>query len=247
MNTGAILNLRSYANAVEAHEHDFFQLVLPISGALKLEIGKEGGAVRQQTMALIPAGQIHCFEGGGENLFVVADVPATYAQKLEHLPTFFDLDEPLESYACFLSQALSSSPVAGGAFANQQMFWLLLDLMCERFSVGPLIDKRVAAAKVFLEQKLHEKISMEQLSRQAHISPRQLSELFRNSLGVTPQQYLLELRMRRAGYLLTQTSLSIQQIAEQVGYSHLSSFSDRFRRYHGCSPQQHRRNAKQLH
>jgi len=223
MNTGATLNLRSYANVVEAHEHDFFQFVLPVSGALKLEIGKEEGAVRQQTMALIPAGLMHSFESGDGNLFVVADVPATHAQ------------------------TLSSSPTTGGAFANQQMLWLLLDLMCERFSVGPLIDKRVAAAKVCLEQKLHEKVSMEEISWQAHISPRQLSELFRNSFGVTPQQYLLELRMRRAGYLLTQTSLSIQQIAEQVSYSHISSFSDRFRRYHGCSPKQLRRNAKQLH
>jgi len=50
--------------------------------------------------------------------------------------------------------------------------------------------------------------------------------------------------MRRASQLLETTQLSVQLIAEQVGYTQLSSFSNRYRKKYGFSPQQYRRNTK---
>ncbi len=247
MNGEVNLILRSYRCEVEVHEHDFYQLVLPINGSLKLEVGREGGEVRQRTMALIPPGVDHCFESSGENQFVVAGISLAYTQRLDSLPAFLGMDEPLTSYSRFLQHALSETHAATDSFACQQMLQLLIQLLCKRPTEAPLIDKRVAAAKTFLEQRFDENITMQQLSRQVHISPRQLGELFRNSLGVTPQQYLLELRMNRAWDLLAHLDLSVQRISELVGYTHLSSFSDRFRRKYGLSPQQHRSKNKKIH
>ncbi len=70
----------------------------------------------------------------------------------------------------------------------------------------------------------------------AHLSTRQLTALFRESLAMTPQQYLLERRMQQAWALLESGELSIQRIAERVGYTNLAAFSDRFRRHFGKSP-----------
>jgi transcriptional regulator GlxA family with amidase domain len=73
---------------------------------------------------------------------------------------------------------------------------------------------------------------------------RQLSELFKQQLGMTPLHYLREKRMKQAVNLLTQSDQSIQSIAESVGYQSLAAFSDRFAKHFGHAPSRFRRNDK---
>ena len=93
----------------------------------------------------------------------------------------------------------------------------------------------------YLDQNYQRQISQSQLAAIASLSVRQLNEIFRRDLGMTPQQYLVEKRMQQAWQLLTQGNLQVQQIAEQVGYASLAAFSDRFRRHFGHSPRHFRR------
>ena len=59
---------------------------------------------------------------------------------------------------------------------------------------------------------------------------------------MTTTQYLIEKRMQRAWQLLSDGALQVQQVAEQVGYTSLAAFSDRFRRHFGHSPRHFRQN-----
>jgi AraC family transcriptional regulator len=66
---------------------------------------------------------------------------------------------------------------------------------------------------------------------------------FRQSMGVSPNQYLLERRVERAKALLARTELSIADIALRVGFSRQSHFATTFRRLAGTTPRVYRATA----
>lgn len=66
-------------------------------------------------------------------------------------------------------------------------------------------------------------------------------EVFRNVYGVSPRKYLSELKLHEAKVLIQQANLSLSNIAEQLGYSHLSHFSRQFKRWTGVSPLEYRK------
>jgi len=233
------LDLRSYSGEARVHQHDFHQLVLPVEGTLSMDIDGRKGDVSRAGIALVSAGKQHQFSGSGQNCFVVADVPAALAPELERLPAFIELDKALAQYVTFLHRQLLRQQ--GNSSSERQMLLLLIELLKERFGYAIQLDRRIEAVRNYLDQNYQRQISQSQLAAIASLSVRQLNEIFRRDLGMTPQQYLVEKRMQQAWQLLTQGSLQVQQIAEQVGYASLAAFSDRFRRHFGHSPRHFRR------
>lgn len=232
--TDLALELRSYAVEAKTHSHDYHQLVLPVAGTLELSINGRGGEVSDQRAAVIAAGHDHDFAATGANRFLVADVPEALAPALDRLPLFFELDPALTHYVQFLHHQAATEQA--GPNTQRQMLLLLIQLMEERHRDAVRIDRRIAAARSFLDEHFHQPVTLAQLARVSHLSQRQLSELFQRQVGMSPQHYLTERRMQQAWHLLETTTLSIQGIAEQVGYTSAAAFSDRFRKHFGQSP-----------
>ncbi len=228
------LSLRSYSSEIQAHQHHYHQLVLPVSGRLDMSVGPRQGQAASGHIAVIAAGQSHGFAAADQNCFVVADVPTALAPELERLPAFIAIDAALAQYVNFLYRQLAQGGSRPGS--ERQMLLLLIQLLRERFGEAVQLDSRVEAASVYLDHNFHQSVSLAQLAAVAHLSARQLSDLFRRQLGMTPQQYLTEKRMQQAWQLLEIGALSVQQVADNVGYRSLSAFSDRFRKHFGHSP-----------
>ncbi|SFM77425.1 AraC family transcriptional regulator [Marinobacter zhejiangensis] len=240
--TDLALTLRSYAVEAKTHSHDHHQLVLPVAGTLALSIDGRGGAVSDALAAVIPAGTDHNFSASGPNQFLVADIPEALAPTLDRLPAFFDLDAGLTHYVRFLQHQASSAE--GGTNTHRQMMMLLLQLMEERHRETIRTDRRVAVARAYLDEHYQQQVSLARLAQLSHLSPRQLTELFKRQLGMTPQHYLIECRMQQARHLLVSTSLSVQAVAENVGYTSVAAFSDRFRKHVGHAPAHFRQLSK---
>ena len=233
------LHIRTYDDEVKRHSHDYHQLVLPLVGTLFLSVEAMAGEVAQHRAAIIPSGSGHGFAAKEGNRFLVVDVPEGLAPTLDTLPCFVELDLALRYYVQFLhTQAMSG---AGAEVTQHHMLLLLIQLLQERHGSQLQLDRRVRAAQQFLDDHFQRPISMAEVACAAHLSVRQLSDLFRHQVGVTPHQYLTDVRMKEAWRLLEQPDLSVQRVADAVGYSSLSAFSDRFRRYFGKPPSHFRR------
>jgi len=235
------LHLRHYGDEQAQHSHDHHQLVLPLQGRLALAVETRAGEVGARQAAIIPAGCAHAFAAVEENRFLVADLPAPLVPSLEVLPTFVELDAALLHYVRFLQLQLEAR---SSSESQRQMLLLLVQLLQERNGQRPEPDRRIAAARHFMDEHFQRRISTAELAAVAHLSIRQFNALFREQLGRSPHQYLLERRMQSARQLLETTGLSIQQIADAVGYASLSSFSEGFSRYHGKPPSHFRRKAE---
>lgn len=98
-------------------------------------------------------------------------------------------------------------------------------------------------ALVFLGERFADPITLDELSRQAHVSPSHLSYLFRTELQTSFKGLLGRIRIHKARELLAaDRRLPITEVAMSVGYGDLSHFEKSFRRLVGESPREYRRN-----
>jgi AraC family transcriptional regulator, glycine betaine-responsive activator len=95
-----------------------------------------------------------------------------------------------------------------------------------------------------MEANVEEPLSLDELARMTEVSQRQLQRLFRRSLGLTPLQYYLNLRLRRARELLLQTDLPIMRITLACGFRSPAHFSKSYRAVFGHAPSRQRRDPK---
>ena len=87
--------------------------------------------------------------------------------------------------------------------------------------------------------------SLESLAAIVGLSRTSLAERFREAMGNTPMSYLRTVRMQRAIRLLSESSLNLEQVAQEVGYQDAFSFSKVFKREVGVAPRDFRRQDEQ--
>ncbi|MGG4093489.1 helix-turn-helix domain-containing protein [Paenibacillus lautus] len=87
-------------------------------------------------------------------------------------------------------------------------------------------------------------LSLEMLGEQYQLSAKYVSKLFKENTGQRFVDFLIDIRMKEAKRLLTETDYSVQEIAERVGYAHAISFTRVFKRTAGVTPGEYRNNRK---
>ncbi|PCJ63253.1 MAG: hypothetical protein COA79_00160 [Planctomycetota bacterium] len=75
-----------------------------------------------------------------------------------------------------------------------------------------------------------------ELAQQVQLSHDYFSRIFRNTLGISPKQWMTKERIKLASILLLESNLNISQIAETFGYANIYFFSQQFKKIIGQSP-----------
>ncbi|MGI0119844.1 helix-turn-helix domain-containing protein [Zooshikella sp. RANM57] len=96
----------------------------------------------------------------------------------------------------------------------------------------------------YVERHLHQKIAITQLAGQACLSPSHFHAVFKAQSGLTPHQYVTQLRIKRAQELLISTSLSLIEIAQQTGFSSQSALTHALKQKTGQTPGQLRKHGR---
>ena len=109
---------------------------------------------------------------------------------------------------------------------------------------GALDRRRAVKAALWIDAHSHEPVHLERAAREVGLRPFHFLRLFAKVLGVTPHQYLVRSRLRRAARLLAEGANSITDVAFDVGFGDLSNFVRTFHRAAGVSPGRFRRAAK---
>lgn len=103
---------------------------------------------------------------------------------------------------------------------------------------------RAVEAAIWIDGNAHKPIELEDAAAASGLSAFHFLRLFAGVLGVTPHQYLVRSRLRRAAALLTDEERAVTDIAYDVGFGDLSNFVRTFRRAAGMSPRAFRKAAK---
>lgn len=124
--------------------------------------------------------------------------------------------------------------------------FLQLAVMLSRLCESDSFENRngfvkLAPAIAYIEQHYQEPLSVAELAEMSHYSERQFIRLFKSAFGCVPLRYIKRLRIQKARELLTDTQLSITEIAHCCGYPDSSYFSKLFQSEVGFSPRDFRK------
>ena len=106
-----------------------------------------------------------------------------------------------------------------------------------RGGLSPVQLRRVTS---FVHEYLHEDVSLIQMAEQAKLSPAYFSQMFRQSTGVAPHQFVLRARVERAKELLVKENARVLDVAIACGFQTQQHFARVFRAFCKISPRQFR-------
>ena len=111
----------------------------------------------------------------------------------------------------------------------------------EEVKQSPMYDKTIDNVVSDIREHYMEDISLTSLAAKYNISMARLSEMIKEHLQLNFSDYIASLRIQRAKELLRDESLSIQEIAEIVGYNDYFYFTKVFKKVEGISPSKYRK------
>lgn len=94
----------------------------------------------------------------------------------------------------------------------------------------------IRRALIYISHNFREKLTLQRVARQVHLSPNYFSERFRKGTGFTFQNYLKKTRLGFARSLLFASNIPVSEVCQASGFSTLSHFERAFKREFGCTP-----------
>jgi len=253
------------------HRHEFAELVIVLSGKAVHSTGLAKHHLQAGDILFINSSRSHAYEETCElslvNILVREDVFHEAEKELGSLPGYHALFtlEPvrwrqreftshLRLNAADLRQvtawadalkAETERTTEGGTLLARAWLLLIVGLLARRYGRdagdSPHLEMRLGRALSWIDQNLHRTIGIGELAARAAMSERTFLRRFREATGVSPVEYLVRSRIRRAMEFLDRRTvkLSISEIASRCGFEDSNYFSRQFRRKTGKSPSEY--------
>lgn len=156
-----------------------------------------------------------------------------------------ELAKEMMSEMLYIAQHADSSP-----FHLIGHLYLFLDYLTRSaasmniIKAGRLRDFYIKEALSYIEQNFQNDISVEDIAAICGLNRSYFGKIFRDTVGKSPQEFLMSYRMAKAAELLKLTTLSINDIGNAVGYPNQLHFSRAFKNIYKISPRNWRNKSR---
>lgn len=133
--------------------------------------------------------------------------------------------------------------------ALEQLTYTMAQDFCTRVAEirkTAIHSQPVRACVDYISKHLHEDLRLDDLARECGLCSRSLSLKFKAELGMGIPEFIHREKLREAKYLLTRTGYTLTQITAFLNYPTQSYFTQIFKKYEGCTPQQYRDDPQRL-
>jgi AraC family transcriptional regulator len=169
--------------------------------------------------------------------------------RIELMPQFAMHDPFIDQIGRSLAAELESNGLGSRLFAGSLTTALSIHLLRNYASrhqtlaeqIGGLPQRKLQQAIAYMHDRLIESLSLAEIANELNMSQYHFSRLFKQSMGISPYQYVMRLRIERAEYLLRTTSLTVAEIAKQTGFSNQNQLTIQFRKFTGVTPSNYRK------
>ncbi len=220
-----------------------------LDGKLKREARNEGD------IAIIPAGIAQrCNWHISAQFTIMAIEPALLQQvgqdlvdpdHIELIPHFMtEQDVLIQGIVSALREELETGKIGGHLLIDSLKMTLAIHLLRKYCTTQPklssyadgLSQAKLQQVTEYINAHLHQNIKLIELAAIAQMSPYHFLRLFKQSMRVTPHQYILQHRLEKAKCLLQYSELSIAEVAVRVGFCDQSHLTRYFKRIFGVTP-----------
>jgi AraC-like DNA-binding protein len=227
------------------HSHDVFQWYCVVDGNVEMRIEGEILKLSARQGVLIPAGVSRAPRCGGRSArYIVAIFEAADLIAESACSRVLDIGAELEPDLLALALELESP---GDRYAEPLMEALLLRILvglirASREGVRALGNQGlVNRVDAFIQANLWRGLTRDDIAKALKVSAPHLARTYRNATNKTLGERVTELRLAQAQALLTTSTLSVTEIATEVGLSSFSHFSQLFKARTGQAPSEYRK------
>jgi AraC-like DNA-binding protein len=125
--------------------------------------------------------------------------------------------------------------------ANREAFKCSQNIQAVKASTRLEIFRRVAFARNWMEEHYNTSITLEDIATLASMNSQHFLRMFKQVYCITPHQYLIDFKLRKAKDLLESTKLTINEICQTIGFESVFSFSILYKKRYGLPPSRFRR------
>ncbi len=204
--------------------------------------------LRQGEVIIIPANVLQwaCWDAEHDYVTLSLDpgIFNRYAAQLvevdatELVPHLATADPLIYGLGLALKTELESNGLGGRLYTDSlttTLFTHLLRHYCASKNIiprytGGLPKSQLRQVIEYIHDHLEQDLTLAELATVVRMSPNYFASLFKQSIGLTPHQYVIQCRVEAAKYLLRHGELTIAEIADSLGFSHQSHFTYHFKR-----------------
>jgi AraC family transcriptional regulator len=192
---------------------------------------------------------------GARDIFMILLAPWVLAkvalQALECDPDRVDLvvrnahaDPLLHALGQAFVSELQSGGIAGSLYLETLTQTLAVHLLRQHSTLAPRalpsahdhVTGRLQRVLEFIDAHLHQSLTLAEIAAEVHLSSYHLARSFKQVLGVSLHQYIIEQRIERGRQLLESGNYTIGEVAKLVGFVDHSHFTQHFKRKYGVPP-----------
>ena len=242
----------------EMHHHDFLEISVLLEGESMYYFEKEPAKkIRAGSVMLFNPGVDHCELQPKGTCSHQLHIGLKNISLEGFKRNFFPNKQPLLELGKYHHQVLEKAwqlvresseerdefQLMQKAVLMEMLVYILRGLNEDHINVVPYLSKSqrrqqqiVNYTVYYLENHYKEEITLEKLAQDQFLSPTYLSKIFKEATGVSPINYLIEIRLKRAKDMLKNDNLTIKEVASAVGYQDAYHFSKSFKKLYGVSP-----------
>lgn len=170
------------------------------------------------------------------------------AERVELVPQFAVVDPLIQQVGLALKADVETGCVTGRLYGESAATMLAVHLL-KHYAVftpvlptytGGLCKHRLQQALAYINDHLDQDIKLADIANAVGMSQYYFIRLFKQSIGMTPHQYIIRQRVERAKQLLKQRDLAISDIALKCGFANQTHLTKLFRQFTGITPKVYR-------
>ena len=217
-----------------------FGIMIVLSGSAHFVIGEERITATAGNVVFLPKGSQYeaifpdetddylvSFDSDGE------DINVLFPTKIIERAPFYCI----ERFSEFVSESVSESHTA---LRSKGLFYLLIDSFVNAVDAeNDSHRKLIAQARELL---YNGELSVSEVAKKCAVSESSLRCIFKEETGMSPMEYRLYARLRKAAYLLESTDMSVCEVSNKLGFFDAAYFCKIFKKHMGITPKQYSHN-----
>jgi AraC family transcriptional regulator len=251
---------RQPAHDTGEHRHNMSLITMvtsktPINQSIDGQTKKN--LVGDNNVFILPAGSLHrcnwqqniefmCM-GLDENVFVEVGQELVNPDRIELIPHFATIEDPLiKGILLTLKDEMITTKIGSNLFIDQLKTTLVTHILrkygVQKVQITTYADglprRKLNHVLDYIRANISNSLGLEELAQQVGMSQFYFSRLFKQSLGISPHQYVIQQRIEQAKILLQKGKLSLADIALECGFANQGHFNRHFKQLTGATPKE---------
>lgn len=249
------LKFRLYENhgSLMPHWHEHTELLFFLSGSCNFLADGKSFPVKAGDLVIINNSEMHSFSANGRVAYYCLLIAPAFFSDVEGESVCFEnlVKDSAVVKECFrdINAAYTSGEVASDMMQKSHAYRLMAHLMKHHRAEEKSERERgsrdrslslIEKINGYVSKNLTKRITTGELARVCFFTEEYFCRFFKRTTGMSPLNYVNELRISKAEVLLAETDEPIGKIATRVGFDDVNYFSRVFKRIKKCSPSEYR-------